>query len=127
AAALYGLAFDDVAISAVHFTPTDVHAKYYQEKCGGIRIEVQEPKFFQPVFFGMLLLRLIKEMYPANFEWKPYPTLVNPEGTNHLDKLLGIDGSELLFDLALPRFLSKITSLTRAGNWEPGIRDFLLY
>jgi len=62
-----------------------------------------------------------------DFCWKPYPTLVNPTGKQHLDKLLGIPNSEGLFDLPIQHFLQKLKQLTYTGDWQKTIQPFLLY
>lgn len=125
AAILADIAPDDLYISACSFTPTE--SKYKGQLCHGIRMEVRQAAFFQPVSFGLMLIRLIKQLYPACFQWKPYPTLVNQNGKQHLDKLLGIPNSELLFELPLPKFIAEITKLTKCSEWEERVKRFLLY
>ncbi|MES2003535.1 MAG: DUF1343 domain-containing protein [Bacteroidota bacterium] len=121
------MGLDDVLVTPVHFTPSDNHAKFVGEKCGGVQFEVREAGYFQSVSFGLLLIRLIKQMYPKQFAWKPYPTLVNPSGTHHLDKLLGIASSEDLFSLPLPQFIAAITRLTQCSSWKDEVKPFLQY
>lgn len=122
---LNDMGLDEVAISAGSFTPTE--SKYTNQLCNGVRLSLREPTFFQPVSYGLILIRLIKQMYPQSFEWKPYPTLVNPNGLQHLDKLLGIPDSEALFELPLPKFIAEITRLTQCKNWKQEIEGCLLY
>jgi hypothetical protein len=52
---------------------------------------------------------------------------VNPTGTKHLDKLLGIPDSESLFDLPLHRFLAATEKITRCSNWGQEMAPYLLY
>ena len=122
---LNDMGLDEVIVTPTNFTPTE--SKYANQLCGGLQLEVREPDFFQPVSYGLILIRLIKQMYPQSFEWKPYPTLVNPTGKQHLDKLLGISGSEQLFELPLPKFIAEITRLTQCRNWKEAIGSYLLY
>jgi hypothetical protein len=75
----------------------------------------------------LILIRLIKQMYPADFAWRPYTTMVNPTGAQHLDKLLGMPGSEQLFELPLPKFIAEVTKLTQCRTWKQEISSFLLY
>lgn len=124
---LNNMGFDEVIVTPLRFIPEDINGKYYKENCGGIRLTIREPRFFQPVYFGLLLIRFVKHLYPNDFEWKPYSTLVNPIGKNHLDKLLGFENSETLFDLPLPKFIREITLLTQSGSWKHEIRNYLLY
>lgn len=121
------MGLDDVIVSPVRFTPAAPSVKYQNQECGGVRMEVRQPAYFQSVSYGLILLRLIKQIYPKHFEWKPYPTLVNPTGEKHLDKLLGIAGSEQLFELPLPRFIAEITKRTQCRNWGKEMEDYLLY
>lgn len=122
---LNDMGLDEVIVTPVNFTPTK--SKYANNLCGGLQLEVRQPDFFQPVSYGLILIRLIKQMYPQSFEWKPYPTMVNPTGKQHLDKLLGICGSEQLFELPLPKFIAEITRLTQCRNWKKEIGPYLLY
>jgi hypothetical protein len=70
---------------------------------------------------------LVKDIHANDFKWQPYPTLVNPTGKHHLDKLMGIPNSEALFDLPFQSFLKTIEQVTKLQNWENVIADFLLY
>jgi uncharacterized protein YbbC (DUF1343 family) len=122
---LNDMGLDEVAISIESFTPSE--SKYKNQLCNGVRLSLREPTFFQPVSYGLILIRLIKQMYPQSFEWKPYPTLVNPTGQHHLDKLLGIPDSKALFELPLSKFIAEITKLTQCKSWKQQIEGYLLY
>lgn len=121
------MGLDDVMVTPIIFTAKDANSKYNNQVCGGVKLEVREPSYFQSVSYGMILIRLIKQMYPQHFEWQPYPTLVNPTGEQHLDKLLGIAGSEKIFELPLPKFIAETTRLTQCRSWQKEMADFLLY
>ncbi len=121
----HGFGFDEVEVEPVEFTPTD--SKYKDQLCKGIRLTLREPDYFQPVFLGLVLIRMIRELYPAQFSWAPYPTLVNPGGEHHMDKLLGISSSEEIFSLPLPKFIAAVTKLTRCVEWKEMIGKYLLY
>jgi uncharacterized protein YbbC (DUF1343 family) len=116
---------DEVSCKPIHFIPNQ--NKYAGEQCNGVLFNVNDPSQFRPVFFGLLLIRLIKDTHPANFEWANYKTYVNPNGVNHLDKLTGIQHSEALFSLPMHEFIRKITQLTFVSGWEDKMRAFLLY
>lgn len=124
---LNDMGLDDVEATPVTFTPNDVNAKYYNEVCSGVKMQVREPAFFQSVSFGLLLTRLVKQLYPQAFEWRAYPTLVNPTGKHHLDKLLGMGDSEKIFELPLPVFIANVTRLTRCDEWKAAVEPYLLY
>jgi len=66
-------------------------------------------------------------LHPEYFQWKPYPTNVNPNGKNHLDKLLGIHQSEQLFNLSLGDFKDKISVLINSQLWQKNMQPYLLY
>ena len=119
------IGLDEIHVTAHTFIPSD--SKYKGETCNGILINVKHPESFQPVFFGLMLIRIIKQSYPQDFDWAPYPTMVNPTGKQHLDKLLGITDSEKLFALPLPKFIAEITKLTQCRSWSEEMRDYLLY
>jgi hypothetical protein len=52
---------------------------------------------------------------------------VNPAGKQHLNKLLGIANSETLFDEPLPKFIAAITRITKCGDWQKMMENYLLY
>ncbi len=121
----HGFGMDEVEVESVAFTPDS--SKYQGELCQGIRLTPRDPAYFQPVFLGLVLIRMVKELYPSRFAWAPYPTLVNPTGEHHLDKLLGIPDSEDLFSLPLPKFMAEVTKLTRCADWKKAVSKYLLY
>ena len=97
------------------------------EKLKGIRIKVIEPKHYDAVLNGLLLLKIIKDIHPQDFKWMPYPTTANPSGKNHLSLLLGVANAEALFELPLQQWLQQMSILLRADNWRKDIEPFLLY
>jgi uncharacterized protein YbbC (DUF1343 family) len=93
----------------------------------GIRIKIIEPKYYNPVLNGLLLLKLIKDIHPNEFRWMPYPTTANPTGERHLSLLLGIPDAEAIFDLPLQQWLQKINALLKVDGWRKNIEPYLLY
>lgn len=124
---LNDMGLDDVNVTPVTLKPTDANSKYNGEILGGVEMEVREPLYFQSVSYGLILIRLIKQVYPNSFAWKTYPTLVNPGGEYHLDKLLGIADSEKIFELPLPKFIAEVTRLTQCRGWKETVAPYLLY
>jgi len=122
---LFELEMDEVDMELVEFTPDS--GKYAGMMCKGLQFSVHDRPHFQPVFWGCLVVKLIKELHPVEFTWEPYPTLANPSGTHHLNRLFGQTGSEEIFDLPMPLFLAKITRLTRVASWYSEIKKYLLY
>ena len=116
---------DEIKASAITFTPTS--GIYVNTLCKGIHLNVIDPTYFKPVFFGLLLVYMIRAKHPHAFVWAPYKTAVNPTGENHLDKLLGINNAQNLFDLPLPQFIANCTKLTHCSGWQEQMIPFLLY
>jgi len=116
---------DEIKASRISITPTS--GKYAQTLCKGIHFEVIDPLFYKPVFFGLLLLYIIRAKHPQAFLWAPYKTAVNPSGKNHLDKLLGINNAQKLFELPLPQFIANCTKLTHCAGWPEQMIPYLLY
>jgi uncharacterized protein YbbC (DUF1343 family) len=124
AAMISQLAMDEIGIEPVSFVPKQ--GKYAGQRCNGIQLKVEDTVIFKPVYLGMLLVKMVKERY-RQFNWDVYPTLVNPDGKHHLDKLLGIPGTEQLFDLPLHKFLAQTEKITHSNDWKEMVSAALLY
>jgi uncharacterized protein YbbC (DUF1343 family) len=107
------------------FTPAE--GKYAGQRCNGIMLHVTDPASFLPVATGWLLIRIIKELHPQNFQWTVYPTHVNPSGKNHLDLLSGISGTATLFETALPDFIDAVKTHIELKDWLLRIQPHLMY
>jgi uncharacterized protein YbbC (DUF1343 family) len=105
--------------------PITVNGDSIQTK--GIRLKIIEPKYYNPVLNGLLLLKLLKDIHPNEFRWMPYPTNANPTGERHLSLLLGISDAEAIFDLPLQQWLQKINAMIRVEGWRKNIEPYLLY
>lgn len=116
---------DEVELQPIQFTPNN--SKYCNEICNGVQFIIKDRLNLFPVFTTLLFIKLVKELHPVFFSWKTYPTLVNPTGKNHLDKLLGIPNSESLFDLPMQQFVQKANQLTHTSDWQKEIQPFLFY
>lgn len=80
-----------VAFRPVWFTP--VFSKHAGTRCGGVQVHVTERHALETVEFGVLLLRLLKELAPDDFSWTP------PAGDRHfIDLLCGTDAVRLAID-----------------------------
>lgn len=119
------LGLEDIQARPIIFQPTE--GKYQGQFCEGIEFTILDRNYFQSVSNGLLLINLIKSMYPKKFEWANYPTEVNPTGEHHLDKLLGIVNSETLFNLPLQQLLPSIIKLTNTSSWQKEIAPYLIY
>ncbi|HQR93845.1 MAG: hypothetical protein B7X72_04425 [Sphingobacteriia bacterium 39-39-8] len=119
------LVLEDLSALPIEFEP--FHSKYANQPCAGIQLQVLEPPFFQSMSYGLLLIKMIKELYPKQFQWSPYPTSVNKDGQRHLNKLLGIPDAEQLFDLPLQSFIAQVSKLTFVADWKEAVAPYLLY
>lgn len=66
---------------------------YAHTLCHGFRMQVISTAGFRPVLSGITLLQALAIMYPHHLTPRAYKTHANPQGENHLDKLLGIPDS----------------------------------
>lgn len=119
------LALPGVVARGITFTPFT--GRYKDQPCQGCMFHVTDKTRFRPVWSGMLFIKLVSDWHPAEFEWATYPTHVNPTGTHHLDKLLGIPNSEQLFVLPMSHFQETVQRLLRCDDWFDQITPFLLY
>ena len=79
--------------SGVEFIPLDFIASwglYEGEPCKGLRFSVTDTRYLQPVRLGLALLQCILSLYPDQCKERLYPTVANPSGKGHLDKLTGV-------------------------------------
>jgi uncharacterized protein YbbC (DUF1343 family) len=96
---------------------------YAQKECKGIRLAVTKTEIFNPVITGLQILQLLISLYPVDCRERLYPTVANPTGANHLDRLTGIQNS-----------YEKIKSGTffkekfwDCRQWESVMKPYLLY
>lgn len=101
--------------------------KYRDLSCNGVMLQVTDARAFHPVLAALTLIKLVRDQHPEHFAWATYPTHVNPSGTRHLDKLLGIDSAESLFDLSSGTFLPAMQQYTACSDWPSEITPYLLY
>ena len=125
AAQLNNIMEGEITAEPIAYLPTNCN--YAGEQCKGIRFSIKDYNSFKPVFFGMLLLKLVKDSHPKEFNWHTYKTSVNPDGHQHLDKLLGIPNSEAIFEMQFPQFLRRVTLITTNQNWKEEVDPYLLY
>ncbi|MVM38250.1 DUF1343 domain-containing protein [Spirosoma sp. HMF3257] len=122
--------FNEVGLSgvvgrAITFTPQS--GNYVGQLCRGVMFHVTDPTCFKPVLSGLLFIKLVYDHQPNQFGWAPYPTHVNPTGKHHLDKLLGIPDSEILFEQPISSFTKTLHKLLVCEAWVDEMRPYLLY
>lgn len=120
---IYGI--EGVQSKESRFTSTT--GRYAGEICNALIFSIEDREVFNPVFFGFLLVKCIKDHF-LSFAWNVYPTAVNPTGQQHLDRLIGVPNSQQWFDLPFEEFrqVVKRQSAT-AAQWKKNISSELLY
>jgi uncharacterized protein YbbC (DUF1343 family) len=116
---------DELAFENISFISGE--EKHKGEICGGLAFKVLAAADFKPVFFGLVLIKLIKDIHPHHFNWHHYITNANPSGIKHLDKLTGIENAATIFELGFPQFLATITKALKVDGWRSKVEGSLLY
>jgi uncharacterized protein YbbC (DUF1343 family) len=101
--------------------------RYPGETCKALFFSVADPRQFDAVYFGFLLIKSIKDLFPS-FAWNIYPTAVNPTGQHHLDRLSGVVNSQRWFELPIEEFkMLVLNKCSISKTWASQIAPFLLY
>ena len=111
---------EGVVAGAHQFTPA--WGLYAGEPCAGLKFRVTDESLFRPVKTGLLLLQVLKQLYPDMLKERLYITVANPAGTGHLDRLTGIKNAFLQIDSG-----ELIRATETLGDWKEKTRAFLLY
>ena len=88
----------------------------------GLQCHILDLEKFRPVKAGLQLIRALTQVFPDDCMERSYPTLANPTGHGHLDRLTGIHNS--FEKISNPRFT---ISTELDGTWEEKIGNYLLY
>ncbi|NQU68428.1 MAG: DUF1343 domain-containing protein [Candidatus Marinimicrobia bacterium] len=109
------LSLPGVRFSSVDFTPESIPgkakwAKYLDQPCGGCRITITDRESFLPLQTAVMVISIIKEKYPDQFEFM---------STDFIDLLYGSDELKKNFSLK-----NDPSSLFR--TWEKDVSEFLL-
>lgn len=108
-----------VSLETMAFTPD--WGLYAGEVCNGLRFAVNEPGSFRPVAFGICLIQQLMHLYPDQVKPRLYPTVANPSGENHLERLLGM--KDAFFKLKTGEKIN--TDINE--EWRREINTLLLY
>jgi hypothetical protein len=82
---------------------------------------------FDAVLFGFLLIKCLKDLF-SSFAWDVYPTIVNPTGQDHLDRLTGVANSQRWFDLSIDAFTAQLRNrCATSATWSEKMAPVLLY
>ncbi len=117
--------FNDLQLPGIKSNPVDympAWGLYEGEYCYGLRFSITNKKLFKPVKTGLALLQLVVQTYAQKCTERLYPTVANPSGAGHLDKLTGVYQS---FE-KLKRGEPFATELAK-DDWKEIIQPYLLY
>ena len=94
---------------------------YKDQICYGLQLHVTDAQALNAVHIGISLLHTIAAYYPHKLQERLYKTHANPSGTEHLDKLLGIQHAfQLLHNpSSIPTEVQQ--------EWAQCITPYLLY
>lgn len=109
------------------FIGTPEYGKYAGQSCEGVLLNVVDYSAFQPVFSGMVLLAMIRQLYPQQFRWEPYPTFVNPGGDRHFELLTGSMALKQWMENQPLEQIGKLHELLDVPEWKDRARPYLLY
>jgi uncharacterized protein YbbC (DUF1343 family) len=88
--------------------------------CRGLLLQVTDAEAFTPVQWGLQLLAALVRHHPNELRERPYPTVANPGGMGHLDRLLGQPQ-------AFAHLLRGGTWHTAVPQWAGLVGPYLLY
>jgi uncharacterized protein YbbC (DUF1343 family) len=108
-------------ISSQPITYTPDSGLYANELCKGLQFFISDATAFRPVQTGIVLIKTIIYLYTSHVTERLYPTVANPSGTGHLNKLLGIPGA---FDTIKS---TAACNFNIADEWAVLMKEFLLY
>jgi uncharacterized protein YbbC (DUF1343 family) len=80
-------------ITSRPYTYTPQWSIYSGEICHGLFFTITDPESFRPVATARKTMEILGELHPGIFSRYPYPTAANPDGEQHLEKLLGVSAA----------------------------------
>jgi uncharacterized protein YbbC (DUF1343 family) len=95
---------------------------YAGKTCNGLHFSITDIHSFHAVETGLQLLKLIISLYPEECKERLYPTVANPSGSGHLDKLTGV--YNLFEKIKRTKLLS---TKPEPKDWKEIIQPYLLY
>lgn len=110
--AVNDLGYEGVRARPHQFQPSA--SKYKGEFCGGIQLHITDVAAYRPLPVWIAIIKLIRHMYPDDFEWLPS---YRPHGFHHFDALIGDRETRLAMDADEP--VERITA-----GWEAFLRAF---
>jgi len=108
-------------ISAEQVQYRAVTPPYEGQDCHGIRLRVTDAASCRPVQTGLTLLQAIHQSHPGQLQPRLYPSVANPEGTHHLDRLTGVFNS-FAYIVSGEELSTRVNPL-----WGQMMQPYLLY
>jgi len=108
-----------------YYTPA--WGRYANENCNGIKLTVEDAAVFRPVLTGLWLLHLLLQLYPEQAAPSLYPTVANPGGGGHLEKLTGYKDVWNMLRMDTGSFKHLTSSITNVQAWQNEVGQSLLY
>jgi uncharacterized protein YbbC (DUF1343 family) len=62
------------------------------ERCSAVQLTCNDFHSVRPVRAGLALLAIVIETHRDQFAWARYPTVANPTGSGHFERLIGVRG-----------------------------------
>lgn len=100
---------------------------YEGEECRGVALQITDRNAFRPVFTGLSMLTLIRNLFPSKFEWKPYPSAANPTGKNHFELLIGRYDWRKQLENNPEQFIQELPGRLSVQQWGDEVSPHLLY
>lgn len=119
--AFTSLNLEGIQSAPIKFIPAS--GLYTQIACKGIHLTVTDSGKFTPVASGLQILQLLISLYPVDCRERLYPTVANPTGASHLDRLTGVRNS--FEKLKSGDFFNE--KFWDCRQWETVIKPYLLY
>ena len=66
---LPGVTFEDIVYIPKSIEGMAAHPKFQDQACGGVRLKVTDRETFRPIHTAAVIIHLIRENYPHQFEW----------------------------------------------------------
>lgn len=98
-----------------------VAGPYAGEECAALEASVTDPATLSAVRSGIAILKAVHRCHGERLQERPYPTVANPTGRGHLDRLLGQPESFHLIST------SGVPTNGIADDWRERIHPSLLY
>jgi uncharacterized protein YbbC (DUF1343 family) len=67
---LPGVTFEDIVYTPKSIEGMATSPKYQDQACGGVRLMIMDREIFQPIQTAAVMIHLIRENYPHQFEWR---------------------------------------------------------